>query len=214
MDEGGFSRHTVSVIGGPRFYGTMNKPTRPRTSFLWRSIIVHAIGTPAWADKFVQALPSQAEMQADGADAEGSLEDLVTDARTAIWENGGNCIHLNKDHIRKLDDGTVYFGTAFQDGLIERLEGKASYDWAQRWIQSRFDKATTRNLRQVHFPMHYRTSSQHIASCPAAMPSCTYWFQSLILYTCGLPPAHETDTRALGGAAGGREPSAKQRGGG
>ena len=197
MDQGSFSRDTASIIHGQRFSGHRNRPGPPTTSFLWVSIILHAIGDPAWAEKYVQTLPSQEDMQSDGATGQCSLEELVRDVRAAIWENGDECIHLNTDDITERR-GCVYFTKAYQDKLIQCLQDKRSYAWVAAWIQTRYNTGVSR--AQVHFPMHYGASSQYSAARPAAMLSCTLLAPvPYSLCTCGL--------QAVGAGAGNRASS-------
>ena len=171
MDRGYFTRATLSIIDAPRLDGSRNNPKPAKTSTLWVSMILHAMGEREWAEQYVQALPSPEEMHDDGARVGSCLVELVTAVRDAIWNNGIESIHLKQDDFRKVA-GSVYITEAYQNKLIRCLEEKPSYEWVEAWIQSRYEKAKEARA-QVHFPMHYSSSSQNSAPRPAAMLSRT-----------------------------------------
>ncbi len=152
MDQGGFSPHPDSVLKGPRFSVCQNQPRVADMSFIWVSILPHVIGGPVWAQKFVQDLPSQEDLLADGGPGDWKLEQLVTDARTAIWDDGDDSIMLRQDDIRRIDGDKVDFSRDLQIELTNRLELEASYQGARTWIENRF-----KTSQQVHFSMHYCT---------------------------------------------------------
>jgi hypothetical protein len=152
MDGGGFSRHLDSVLNGPRFSVHQNQPRVADMSFLWVGILPHVIGDPVWAQKFVQDLPSQQELLADGAPGDWDLEQLVKDARKAIWDGGEDSITLRHQDILTVDGDKVDFSSDLQIELDNRLSMETSFRGAVTWIQNRF-KAS----QQVHFSMHYCT---------------------------------------------------------
>jgi hypothetical protein len=152
MDRCGFSRHPDSVLNGPRFSVRQNQPRVADMSFLWVGILPHVIGGPIWARKFVQDLPSQEELRADGAPGDWELEQLVRDARKAIWDDGEDSIRLRHHDILKVDGDKVGFSSDLQTELVNRLETEASFQGALTWIENRF-----KTSQQVHFSMHYCT---------------------------------------------------------
>ena len=155
VDASGYIRYTTRLIDEPAVgHGDCSShetvPFLPSESYLWVPTILNAMGGSDWAQQLVPALPSHAELQADGApDNDWSLDDLVAAAREAIW---GDCatVHLRKEDITTRQGGFVYFKLAFQERLSKCLQNHPAYKNTQAWMLARFNRATKEVLYSIH----------------------------------------------------------------
>jgi hypothetical protein len=127
----------------------------PSESYLWVPIILNAMGGSDWAEQFVPALPSQAELQQDGAPNDNwSLDDLAAAVKEVIWGDSAS-VHLKAGDISRREGGFVYFGQAFQEQLSTCLQSHQAYKGAQAWMQARFCARCALTRSEVLYSMHF-----------------------------------------------------------
>jgi hypothetical protein len=148
VDGGGYMPHTTCLLQEQSISFRRGVARVPDMSFVWIRIILHAIGGEAWAETFVHALPSVDAMWNDGAPRDWRIGQLVDDVGKVIFEH--KLVLLTRDDIQNVN-GMVYFCKTFQEKLMGRLRGEASFVGVQAWMQARFERA--RITQQVHLPM-------------------------------------------------------------
>jgi hypothetical protein len=178
-----YTRYTVRLIDEPAVAVSSSgqEAGLPSESFLWVTIILHAISGSHWAEQFVQALPPNDEMHADGAPAGWTLNDLVVAVNTAIFGDEAR-LRLTAADITTRQGGFVYFNPAFQQQLSECLQDDPAYIGAQAWMLARFDRA--RNIVEVRYSMHCCTSLRlHISTPCCHALDCSSWSRYLLSTT-------------------------------
>ena len=139
VNKGSYNRYMTRLIEEPAIGSSYNSGL-PSESYLWVPIVLNAMGGSEWAGRLVEALPSQAELQADGAPENWNLDDLVAAVKEAIWGDSAS-VYLRAGDIAKRRGGFIYLKPAFQEQLSTCLQNHPAYKGAQTWMLARFNRA-------------------------------------------------------------------------